>query len=87
MYHSLADFIRNHDTNGTVKKSIADCICKNMSRDVALDTLAEHLQKDLYDYISDSEDLDIDDGSNVRRDFTKTIRNILAEYFEPNESS
>ena len=53
-----------------------------MTKEIALDTLAEDIQKRLYDFIYDSEELDIDDGSNVKRDFTKAIRNILSEYFE-----
>ena len=53
-----------------------------MTKEVALDILANDLQKRLYDYIWSSDDLDIDDGSNVQRDFIKEIRNILGEYFE-----
>ena len=81
MYYSLDNFIRENDTDNKVKKAIADCITENITKEIAIDTLAHDLQKRLYDFIDDSEDLWIDDGSNVQRDFTKTIINILTEYF------
>ena len=80
MYYSLDNFIRENDTDNKVKKAIADCITENITKEIAIDTLAHDLQKRLYDFIN-SEDLWIDDGSNVQRDFTKTIINILTEYF------
>lgn len=79
--YSLDSFIRENDTDNKVKKAIVDCITENMTKEIAIDTLAHDLQKRLYDFIDDNEDLWIDDGSNVRRDFTKTIVNILTEYF------
>ena len=82
MYYTLDGFIRENDKEGKVKKAIVDCLTENMTKEVALDTLANDLQKRLYGYIWSSDDLDIDDGSNVQRDFIKEIRNILAEYFE-----
>lgn len=82
MYHTLDGFIRENDKEGKVKKAIVDCLTANMTKEVALDILANDLQKRLYDYIWSSDDLGIDDGSNVQRDFIKEIRNILTEYFE-----
>ena len=79
--YSMSDFIRKHDNDNKVKNAIADCIVKNMTKEVALDVLAEDMQKRLYDFIFSSEDLDIDDGSNVKRDFTKAIKDVLSEYF------
>ena len=81
MYYSLDNFIRENDTDNKVKKAIADCITENITKEIAIDTLAYDLQKRLYDFIDDSENLWIDDGSNVQRDFTKAIVNILTEYF------
>ena len=52
-----------------------------MTKEVALDILADDIQKRLYDFIWSSDEIDIDDGSNVRRDFVKAIKNILTEYF------
>ena len=82
MYHTLDGFIRENDKEGKVKKAIVDCLTENMTKEVALDILANDLQKRLYDYIWSSDDLDIDDGSNVQRDFIKEIRNILGKYFD-----
>lgn len=82
MYHTLDGFIRENDKENKVKKAIVDCLTENMTKEVALDILANDLQKRLYDYIWSSDDLDIDDGSNVQRDFIKEIRNILGEYFD-----
>ena len=79
--YSLDKFIRKNDSDNKIKTAIADCITENMTKEIAIDTLAEDLQIRLYDFISDSEDLSIDDGSNIRRDFTNAIRNILLEYF------
>lgn len=79
--YSIDEFIRKNDTENKVKNAIADCLVKNMTKEVALDVLANDLQKRLYDFIYDSEELDIDDGSNVQRDFVKAIREILEEYF------
>ena len=81
MMYSLDKFIRENDTDGKVKESIASCLVKNMTKGIALDTLASDLQKRLYDFIFDSETMDIDSGSNVERAFTTTILTILEEYF------
>lgn len=75
-------FIRKYDKENKVKKSIVDCLTENMTKEVALDVISSDLQKRLYDFIWDSEDLDIDDGSNVRIGFTKAIKDILSEYFD-----
>lgn len=80
--YTLDDFIRKNDTDNKIKNAIANCITENMTKEVALDTLAEDLQKKLYGYIFVSSDLDIDDGSNVQRAFIKEIKNILSEYFK-----
>lgn len=82
MYHTLDGFIRENDKENKVKKAIVECLTENMTKEVALDILANDLQKRLYDYIWSSDDLDIDDGSNVQRDFIKEIRRILGEYFD-----
>lgn len=82
MYHTLDSFIRENDKENKVKKAIVECLTENMTKEVALDTLANDLQKRLYDYIWSSDDLDIDDGSNVQRDFIKEIKRILSEYFD-----
>ena len=74
MYYSIDEFIRKHDKEGNVKKAIADCLTQNMTKEVALDILAHDLQVRLYDYIWSDPDLNIDDGSNVRSDFTKEIK-------------
>jgi len=79
--YSLDDFIRENDTENKVKKAVINCLVKNMTEDVAIDILSNDLQKRLYDFIYSSEELDIDDGSNVERDFKKTIKDILFEYF------
>ena len=79
--YSLDDFIRENDTENKVKKAVINCLVKNMTEDVAIDILSNDLQKRLYDFIYSSEELDIDDGSNVERDFKKTIKDILLEYF------
>ena len=69
--------VRKNDKEGKVKNAIADCLMDNMTKDVALDILSNDLQERLYDFIYESEELSIDDGSNVRRNFTYVIRNIL----------
>ena len=79
--YTIDEFIRKNDTENNVKKAIANCLTENITKEVALDVLANDLQVRLYDFIYDSEDLDIDDGSNVRRDFIKAIKDILTEYF------
>lgn len=81
MYLPLDEFIRKNDTDGKIKKAIGDCITENMTKEIALDILANDLQIRLYDFIFHSEELDIDDGSNVQRDFIRAIRDILSEYF------
>lgn len=77
----LDDFIRKNDTENKVKKAIIDCLVKNMTEEVAIEILSNDLQKRLYDFIDSSEELSIDDGSNVERDFERTIKDILLEYF------
>ena len=79
--YTIDEFIRKNDIENNVKRAIANCLTKNITKEVALDVLANDLQVRLYDFIYDSEDLDIDDGSNVRRDFIKAIKDILTEYF------
>ena len=84
MYYSLDEFVRKNDKEGKIKNAIANCLIENMTKEVALDILADDIQKRLYDFIWSSDELDIDDGSNIRRDFVKAIKNILEEYFEGN---
>lgn len=79
--YSLDDFIRENDTEDKVKKAVIDLLVKNMTEEVAIEILSNDLHKRLYDFIYTSEELSIDDGSNVERDFKKTIKNILLEYF------
>lgn len=73
MYVTLDSFIRENDKEGKIKNAISSCIIKNITKEVALDTLASDLQKRLYDFIFVSSDLDIDDGSNVERGFKNAI--------------
>lgn len=80
--YTIDEFIRKNDTENKIKRAIANCLAENMTKEVALDILANDLQKRLYDFIYDNEALDIDDGSNVQRDFTKAIKDILEEYFK-----
>lgn len=80
--YSLDEFIRENDTEGKVKKAIIDCLVKKMKKEEAINILSHDLQKQLYDFIYVSEELSIDNGSNVERDFTKTIKDILTEYFK-----
>lgn len=80
--YSLDDFIRKNDANNKIKMAIADCISENITKEIAIDVLAEDLQTRLYEFIDGSETLSIDDGSNIRRDFTNSIRSILLEYFK-----
>lgn len=84
MYYSLDEFVRKNDKEEKIKNAIANCLIENMTKEVALDILADDIQKRLYDFIWSSDELDIDDGSNIRRDFVKAIKNILEEYFEGN---
>ena len=79
--YSLDRFIRENDTDGKVKEAIVNCLVENMTKEIALETLANDLQKRLYDFIFDSETMDIDSGGNVERAFTATILTILEEYF------
>lgn len=79
--YTIDEFIRKNDTENNVKKAVENCLIENMTKEVALDVLSNDLQVRLYDFIYNSKDLDIDDGSNVRRDFTKAIKDILTEYF------
>lgn len=81
MYYDLVSFIQKHDTEGNIRKSIANCISENMTKEISLDLLSNDLQKKLYSFIWDNENLDIDDGSNVERDFTQAIKDVLLEYF------
>lgn len=82
MYMTLDSFIRENDKEGKIKNAISSCIMENMTKEVALNTLANDLQKRLFDFIYKSSDLDIDDGSNVERDFKDAILEILKEYFK-----
>lgn len=84
MYYSLDEFVRKNDKEGKVKNAIANCLIENMTKEVALDILSDDIQKRLYDFIWSSDELDIDDGSNIRRDFVKAIKSILEEYFDGN---
>ena len=79
--YTLDRFIRENDTENKVKKAIINCLVENMNKEIAIDILSNDLQERLYDFIYDSEELDIDDGSNIKRAFTATIKDILAEYF------
>lgn len=79
--YSLDEFIRAYDKDHTVRKAIAACLTENMTKEVAIETLANDLQRRLYRYIDYDENLSIDDGSNIARAFTKEIERILAEYF------
>ena len=81
MYYDLGRFIQRHDTDGNIKKAIANCISENMTKEISLDLLSNDLQKTLYSFIWENENLDIDDGSNVERDFTQAIKDVLLEYF------
>ncbi|WP_143322728.1 hypothetical protein [Clostridium sp. HBUAS56010] len=80
--YTLTDFIKDFDNDNKVKKSISNCITQNMNKDIALEVLSQDLEEKLYEWIEYNDDLDIDDGSNVRRDFKKAIVDILSEYFE-----
>lgn len=80
--YTLEDFISKFDINGEIKKSIGTCISNNMTKEIAIDMLVDDLQKRLYDFIWESNDLDIDDGSNVERGFKDAIKIILTEYFK-----
>lgn len=82
MYCTVSEFIQANDKENKVKKAIADCITENMTKEIALDVLSEDIQKRLYDFISYDEELDIDNGDNTKRIFTKAIRDILSEYFD-----
>ncbi len=79
--YTLDRFIRENDTENEVKKAIINCLVENINKEIAIDILSNDLQERLYDFIYDSEELDIDDGSNIKRAFTATIKDILAEYF------
>jgi len=81
MYYDLGRFVQKHDTDGHIKKAIANCISENMTQEISLDLLSNDLQKTLYSFIWENENLDIDDGSNVERDFTQAIKDVLLEYF------
>ena len=80
--YSLVDFIKKYDDDNAVKRAISDCITNSIDKKIALDLLAQDLQERLYEFIWDNEDLDIDDGSNVKRDFKKAIVAVLSEYFD-----
>lgn len=79
--YTLDRFIRENDTENEVKKAIINCLVENMNKEIAIDALSNDLQERLYDFIYVSEELDIDDGSNIKRAFTDTIKDILTEYF------
>jgi len=80
--YSIGDFIDKYDSNFDIKRGIADELVNNTSVEFKIDLLANDLQKKLYDYIFESDDLDIDDGSNVERDFRNEIKRILEQYFK-----
>ena len=80
--YSLVDYIREFDGDNMVKKSISNCIANNMNKNIALELLSQDLQERMYEFIWDNDDLDIDDGSNVKRDFKKAIVAVLSEYFD-----
>lgn len=79
--YTLDGFIRQNDKENKVKEAIIKCFTENMTKQVALDTLANDIQERLYHFI-DSNELYIDDGNNIQRDFTKAIRDVLTEYFD-----
>ena len=79
--YSIDEFIRKYDTDGKVKNAIAECIAENMTKKIAIDVLANDLQVRLYNFIDGTENLEIDDGDNVQRDFIKSIKDALSEYF------
>mgnify|MGYP000898524919 CR=1 FL=1 len=79
--YGLSNVIQEYDTENVIKKAICETVTKNLTKEVSLDALADDLQERLYDYIDESDDLNIDDGSNVRVDFTNEIKRILNEYF------
>ena len=80
--YSIGDFIEQYDSDYEIKHSIADNLINNTSKEFRIDLLVDDLQIKLYDYIFESEDLDIDDGSNVERDFRNEIKRILEQYFK-----
>ena len=79
MRYDLGRFIEKHDTDGSIKESIANCISENMTKEISLDLLSNDLQETLYSFIWENENLDIDDGSNVERDFTQAIKDVVKE--------
>ena len=85
--YTLDEFIRTNDKDNKVKNAIASCLTENMTKEVAVETLASDLQVKLYGYILKNDDLSIDDGSNVRRAFTKEIEKILSDYFKDNPAT
>jgi hypothetical protein len=78
----IDEVIREYDTDGVIKKSICEAISKNMTNELAIESLASDLQVRLYGYIFASDALSIDDGTNVERDFREAIKEILKEYFK-----
>jgi hypothetical protein len=68
MIYGLGEIIREYDKDDEIKKAICKVICKNITEDIAFNAL--------------SEDLSIDDGSNIRIGFTEEIENILRLYFQ-----
>lgn len=83
MSQSITEFICKHDTEHKVRNAIIDVLATNLTKDITLDIIAEDLQKHLYEYIDSNDDLEIDNGDNIRRDFTNEIKHILGKYFDP----
>ena len=75
------EVIRDYDTEGIIRKSICEAVSRNMTKELAIDSLATDLQKRMYDFIFFSDDMSIDDGSNVERGFREAVKTILLEYF------
>lgn len=73
---SISDFIKGHDTEGTVRKAIAECLAGNMDSETALDVLSEALVTTVKDYL-------YDDGSNIERLVKSKIRETLESYLTP----
>lgn len=82
MTYTINDFIKKHDRENTVHTAIANILTANINFDVAIDILAEDLQKHLYEYINTNDDMSIDDGSDIQRHFTNEIKHVLSQYFD-----
>ena len=71
---TLTVYTQEENANLSKMKDVRMAIIENMTKEIAIDILSQDLSKRLEDYL-------FDDGSNVQRDFTKAIENILTEYF------